>query len=166
MLMSIDIGFGACGWSVWEKGQIVANGLIVTQPGRRKRKSEDNVDRVAQISCALKDIIEQHKIKALVAELPGGSKSASALAKMTMATAVVATIAAILGLPVEWTTALEGKQAVCGKKNASKEEVCEAIKEKYPKVEFPVAKAKFEHIADSAAAYLAAKTTNIVRMYG
>ncbi len=167
MLLSIDIGFRSAGWSLWDKGRLVSHGLISTEPGRRKRKSEDNVDRVAQISCSLKDLIEKHRVRALVAELPnGGAKSARALSQMAMATATVAALAAVKNLPVEWVTALEGKKAACGKKDASKDEVCASVRKLHPKARFPAAKARFEHIADSCAAYMAARGSNVVRMFG
>jgi hypothetical protein len=53
-----------------------------------------------------------------------------------------------------------------GELNASKEEVQTAIRALYPKVKFPKASNSFEHIADSCAAYIAARASNVVRIFG
>jgi Holliday junction resolvasome RuvABC endonuclease subunit len=60
----------------------------------------------------------------------------------------------------------EVKKAVTGKLNAGKEEIQNAIRKLYPKAKLSAAKNSFEHIADSCAAYLAARSSNVVRMFG
>jgi len=166
MLLSLDVGFGATGWSIWHKGVIMENGTIKTKPGKKTRKSEDHADRAAQITLQLRDLIWGYKIKAIVAELPGGGKSGRAIAAMAMATGVVSAVAAALDLPVEWVTPKETKKAVTGDINASKQEVQKAIRRLCPKAKFPKSSTGFEHIADSCAAYFAARTSNVVRIFG
>jgi len=104
----------------------------------------------------LRDIITNYKVKAIVGELPsGGAQPAKAMSQMAMATAIVASVAALLDLPTEWTTPAETKLAACGYRSASKEDVMLAIREKFNEEHFPRPKNQFEHIADALAAYLA-----------
>ena len=167
MIISLDIGFRATGYSIWHKGMLLFHGIITTKPGKKTRKSEDYADRAAQIALQLRDLIRANKVKALVAELPnGGAKSARAISQMAMASGVVSAVAALLDLPIEWVTPGETKKAVTGNLNAGKKEIQDAIRKLYPKAKFPKASSSFEHIADSCGAYHAARTSNVVRIFG
>jgi hypothetical protein len=60
----------------------------------------------------------------------------------------------------------ETKKAITGNMHAGKDDIQKAIRQLYPKARFPKASASFEHISDSCAAYHAARTSNVVRMFG
>jgi len=167
-LLSLDVGFRATGWTVFESGKIRACGVILTDPATKKttRNSDDNAFRAARIALELKGICETYAVQGVVGEMPsGGAQSARAMAHMALATGCVAATFSILGLPVEWTTPNEVKIAVCGVRAASKDDIMTAIKKRFD-FDFPKSKVVFEHIADSCGAYLAMRNGNLVKLYG
>ena len=130
MLLALDVGFRFTGWSVFKDNQIHGYGLIQTEKSKSKmtRTSDDYAFRSAQIARRLKEIVEAHGVKGIVAELPsGGAQSAKAMVMMGMATAIVASVAAMLELPVEWASPGDVKMATVGRRSASKDEVIEAV---------------------------------------
>lgn len=186
MLLCLDMGFGKTGWSIFHGKRLIDCGCLITQKTKKKniRVSDDNADRSAQLAGALKSLVCDHNIEGVVAEIPsGGAKSARAMRDMGMCTAIVAATMQLLDLPIEYYTPREVKIAITGKANASKQEI---IDEAQASLEagavtknrttyyglttsegvrrFP--KGQFEHIADSVGTYYAARTGNMVRMFG
>jgi Holliday junction resolvasome RuvABC endonuclease subunit len=169
MLLSLDIGFRATGWTVFKGGQPQACGVIFTNPAKGKgvRTSDDNAARAAQIALGLTNVVKAHGVLGVVGEMPsGGAQSAKAMSQMALATGTVAATFAVLGLPVEWAQPQDVKLAVCGTRSATKDEIMETIRERFAPFTFPKTKAEFEHIADSCGAYLALASGNLVRMFG
>lgn len=171
-ILACDVGFRAFGWSVIKKGEVIDCGTIITEKSAKKttRTADDYYSRSTVIASALAEIIKRHDIKGIVGELPsGGAQSAKAMVMMNMATAVVASVAAILSIPCEWCSPAEVKIAVCGYRSATKHEIMTMIKNRFAgrgAELFPEQLGHFEHIADSVGAYLALSNGNIVRMFG
>jgi len=170
-LLSLDVGFKNLGYVVLEKGTVIACGTIISEKSQKKttRTSDDYYARSCKIAGDLKGVIEEYDIKGILGELPtGGAQSMKAAVMMCMATSIVASVATLLKIPCEWTTPNEVKLAVCGYRSATKDEIMETIKGKFPESAhlFPKAKTYFEHIADAIGAYMALKEGNLVRMYG
>jgi Holliday junction resolvasome RuvABC endonuclease subunit len=170
-IISLDVGFKTTGFAVWDKGNIVFCGTIITEKSQKKttRVADDYYERSSRLAYELNRLIDYYDIKGIVGELPsGGALSAKAAVMMNMATAVVASVATLRQLPCEWCTPNETKLAVCGYRSATKDEIMETVKKKFPESLhlFPSAKTYFEHIADAIGAYLALINGNIVRVYG
>lgn len=168
-ILALDVGFRGTGWTVWKGDAPVACGLIHTTPQAKKRKvrvADDNALRSAQIARELHDVIQAHGIAGVVGELPsGGAQSAKAASQMAMATAIVASVVELLGLPSDWATPTEVKVALCGSKTASKDDMMAEARRRYGNmVAFPKSKSVFEHIADSIGAYLALRDGNVIRV--
>lgn len=174
MLLSLDVGFASMGWAVFDRGEVISCGTIVTKKDGKKttRSSSDTFTRCVQIATQLKDIIHDHSIEGVIGELPsGGAQSANAMKQMGMATSIVASVCGILGLPFEEVTPNEVKIAVCGSRSATKEEIMSSIRRKFRSKGahlFPEAKCHFEHIADACGAYLHAQMSGylLVKMFG
>lgn len=92
-------------------------------------------------------------------EVPVGSQSARAMASYGVCIGVIAGVAETL--PVIQVTPTEVKVAGCGIKTATKEEMIEAMMQKYPAAPWPMRKfkgdmvpnaAECEHLADAVAA--------------
>lgn len=186
MLISLDMGFKNTGWSVFDKGKVIAVGVIVTEKSTKKniRVSDDYFNRASRLADELITLFIQHEPDGMIAELPsGGSQNARASHQMGIATGVLASLCANWTMPFEGATPQEVKLAATGMKKATKEEVMDAICKKFgwekeirngPKkvmVNFKLlgrsyGKGEFEHIADSIAVYLALKQNNLVKMYG
>jgi len=172
MILSLDVGFASCGWSVLKKGVVVDCGTIISEKSKKKstRTADDYYERSGRIASELKAIVERHGVQGIVGELPsGGAQSAKAMAMMNMATAIVASVAACLGIPCEWCTPNDVKLAVCAFRSATKDDMMSAIREKFKGKGdhlFASTKCGFEHVADSLGAYMALSGGNIVRIYG
>jgi Holliday junction resolvasome RuvABC endonuclease subunit len=169
MILSLDVGFRSMGWAIFNKGELFHCGVIKTSPAGKKanvRMSTQYFDQTAQITTGLTEIIWQHEIKAIIGELPhGGAQSAKASSQMNMATAIVSVITTIYQLPTEWASPQEVKLALVGKKNATKDEMINEARYRFPHFSFPKAKTRMEHIADAIGAFLALRHTNIVKMF-
>ena len=189
MILGVDTGFSNLGFSVFDRNlEIVDIGLIETSWSEKKmtRVSDDENFRVSQMSRQFADVLEKYKVKGVLGEAPAGSKSAKAMAQIKMGYALVCTVLAIKGIPVEWETPQSVKKAICGKKNASKAEIMAGVCQKYgweittkerevkgkkkPYLvycplgyEWPAE--RFEHVADSIAVMEALRYSNIVRSF-
>lgn len=170
-IMALDVGFRNTGVVIFDPvtDQPIACKTVRTKPSAKKlqvRKADDNSRRAQEMALELEEVIEQFNVKGVVGELPsGGSKSHSAATMMAAATAVVSAVIALKRLPNEWSTPSEGKTALCGNSQASKEEMMAEARRLYGSlIAFPKAKAEFEHQADAIGAYIAQKNGNIKRL--
>lgn len=168
-LLSLDVGFGHCGWVVFDEGAPIACGTIVTEKDKRKtvRQSDDNAYRAAVLALQLRDLVRCYSVTGIIGELPhGGALSAVAIKHMALATGIVAATAAVLDVPVEWTDPNSVKLAMCGMRSATKDEMMDAARKRYPDYPWPKQKGIFEHIADAVGVFLAMQGSNLIRMYG
>lgn len=169
MLLCLDIGFRNTGWVLFGKGSPRHWGCVRTAKTDRKiiRVSDDNAYCAQFIARALKGIVDDYGCDGVIGELPtSGSKGARPANQMGIALGVVASLVGVMSLPVEWVTPTDVKKAAVGKRNASKEEVMDAVRRKFPKCGFPKTKAEFEHIADACGAYLASEGSTLVKLFG
>lgn len=194
MIISLDIGFSNTGWSIFDKGGLLAVGIIQTKKTEKRmiRVSDDNIRRCVEIANELDILKQKYKLQGLLGELPSGSQNARAANQFGLIIGTVGVAAHFLGLPAEWCSQQEVKKAVSGNRFATKDEIMQAICEltgtkKTEKVisinkgkrsgkntikktyhllgkKFP--ESKFEHIADSIGVYMAMKTGNLVKMFG
>ena len=121
----------------------------------------------------LQDLDEEYVFDLVVAELPtGGAQNANAAESMAIAKTVVACLSTLWDIPLLSVTPSDVKIAGAGKKNASKTEVSNGVAELYPQLRrvYGSARAKsgwngkFEHVADSIAAFLAVQDDNIIKV--
>ncbi|OUN01377.1 MAG: hypothetical protein BAA04_07100 [Firmicutes bacterium ZCTH02-B6] len=171
-ILGIDPGFGAMGMAVVDVRQrtwaVVHSRAVRTQRSTRKttvRVADDDAERARQLAAALHEVIREYRPMGAIVELPnGGARGARAARALGIATGVVVAVLHVAGLPVEWVTPADVK-SVAGTRNASKADVQEAVRRllSWP-VGWPEEAWAQEHIADAAAAVLAAETGTLVRM--
>lgn len=126
--------------------------------------AQDDVQQCQNLFTGVMEFIRQVDPTALAVELPtAGAKGARANRGMGIATGMAASVAAVTGLPVIWIYPEDSKKLVGGKKNASKDDMMNAVRNTWPQVEWPKAKNQFEHIADAAAALLVARCSDIYK---
>jgi len=178
MLISIDVGFANCGWIVIHDGDVKDYGVIKTEKTQKKgtRVSDDHAFRSMVLAKGLEGIIQEYNIGGIIGELPsGGAQSARAMAFMMSGISVVATVACLFDLPVEWCTPNDVKKALAGDRKASKDKMMELasrrlgfemVNKRFTKMDHAFSKGEFEHIADAFGAYLALKNDNLVKMFG
>lgn len=98
----------------------------------------------------VKQILAEHKIDYLVAELPVGSQSARAMASYGICIGLIGAIARETCIPLLSVTPAQVKKVV-GEITTTKEEIIAFTKSKYPQITdwLPKAKSKQEHICDA-----------------
>lgn len=125
----------------------------------------DDVQQCQRLFAGVMDFITASDPGALVIELPtAGAKGARANRAMGIVTGMIGAISAATGLPSVWISPTDGKVAMCRKKTASKDEMMDAARALWPDAGWPATKGKFEHIADAAAALLAAKESDVYKL--
>lgn len=183
MILGIDPSLTSTGWCLMSKHNgewlVLKTGAIKTKRENKKRGiyvADDDTRRVRDIFRALTDLVIAHGIEVVVAEMPhGGAQSAVSAKGLAFATAIVACVVEAHSLALVAVTAQDSKKHLCGKRDASKIEMQQAIAKKYPALgtEYYSAQAKktgfrgeFEDIADSIAAVLCAEREPSVVMAG
>ncbi len=140
-----------------------------TKPSPKKRGirvADDDAERCQELARFLIDTIRTCRPAGAVVELPsGGSQGARANRAMGMATGVVVAVLEMAELPAEWVTPGDVKKAATDRRDASKEAVQEAVREAFDWGDCWPTKPKWaqEHVADAAAAVLAAEGGTLIR---
>ena len=184
MILSVDMGFSNYGLSIWKNNQPVKLALIQTKKDKTHRGlvSEDIIRRHKDMCNKLHEIIRRYRPQLLVGEMPTfGAQSSAAAVAMTIATITTLTLCEACQIKTLWHTPKEIKKHFIGDPNASKQEIMERVCQQYnwpiihkrikdPRLQngyriqpvyhigsTPIPAGKFEHIADSIAAYHTAK---------
>lgn len=127
------------------------------------RVADDDARRAGDLARWLRDRLGG--AMGVVAELPtGGAQGARATRSMGLSTGVVVATVALSGLPAEWTTPGDGKKAATGRRDGSKAEVQAAVFERFRWPPLGRHAWEREHVADAAAAVLAAWDGTLVSM--
>ena len=180
--MSVDMGFSNYAYTLWDGHKHVKSDLIQTRKKTDGRVSTDMIRRHEIISSGLSQVMKENRITLLIGEMPGfGAQSSSAAVAMTMASAITLTLCLENNIPTIWHTPREIKKCFTGNPDATKKEMMmEACKRHgwpitHKKVkDLKTLKGyredasyhvdskklpgnKFEHIADSVAAYYTAR---------
>jgi crossover junction endodeoxyribonuclease RuvC len=159
LVVGLDPGFASLGYAVVELlplpaagERVVDMGVIRTQKSDAKRNTlaaDDNIRRAREIFRELRDLIKRHATQgdhlvAVCAEAMSFPRNASAASKVALAWGVVAAILERAGLPLAQASPQQVKKAVCGRKDASKEDIQAALISKY---QFdPKAMSGMEHV--------------------
>jgi len=132
------------------------------------RKNSEDLDRAATLHDGVTELVKGRVIAFV--EVPVGSQSARAMVSYGVSLGVLAAVRA--RLPMIQVTPTEVKLAGCGIKTATKEEMIEAMVDKYPNAPWPMQvvkgvrkpiASKCEHIADALAAIEAGIKTDEFR---
>ena len=175
LIVGLDLGFRHTGVvaarpSPFGVGYDIVDFLCInTQPEHKKRGtyvSHDDIRSCQEMTRDLGAFINKvGKVSCIIAEMPpGGGKGARAVRAMGIATGMLAAIVEMQGYPAHWVMPDESKKLVGGKKNASKEEMMDAVRGMFPDVVWPKAKCTFEHIADAVAALIVGKRCDIYKL--
>lgn len=167
-ILAVDAGFQALGLVVVE-GERVQFALAVrterTAKKRGVRVADDDAERCALLARSLAEVIAAHHPVAAVVELPtGGAQGARANRAMGMATGVVVAMLEQHRLPAEWVTPADVKKAATGRRDGSKDDVQRAVCDRLAWGDhWPRHAWAQEHVADAAAAFLAAQHGTLLR---
>lgn len=180
-VLGLDPGFASVGYAVVritrDSEQPVKLGIIRTEKSSGKRNvraSDDNLERAKEIAAELQAIVRQYDVKLICAETMSYPRNAAAAAKMAMCWGVLAALAHQHSIPVAQATPQEVKKALCHKKDASKEEVQEAVRRVFtgffseevkPGVPLPLSnipKSLWEHPCDALATVVACRESEVL----
>jgi len=138
-VLGIDPGFASVGYAVVvltpTKELVAEVGLLRTEPSAKKRKvlvADDNFRRSQEIARDLRHLVRDHQIQLICAESMSFPRNASSAAKVALCWGVLASLSHQLGLALLQASPQEVKKRVCGKRDASKEEVQEALTLRFP----------------------------------
>lgn len=141
--IGLDPGFASFGVAVVELEQEtdrpISMQVIRTAKANKKLKMlavEDNFVRAQLIADELSKIILAHDVVALGAESMSFPRNASSSAKVGMTWGIIATLAARHNLPVFQCSPQQLKDKIAGSKKASKDDVANALRQRYPDADF------------------------------
>ena len=175
-ILALDVGFAHTGYVVarqeiwpWDGDwAFLEIGCIETEQSAKKREvraADDRARRAAEMYRGIVNVARRHGVVAVLVELPhGGAQSARAASAMAAAAAIAACAVEALGVFHEWYTPDAVKVAACGRKNASKDEVMDAARKRWPDAPWPTTKGRLEHAADAAFVLRAAEGGVAVRL--
>lgn len=180
--LNIDPGFSWLGWSVCDltktNERVIKLGLIRTEKSDKKtnvRAADDNFRRAQYIHNRLWGCIDIHRPSVICFEAYSPVRNSGVAAKLGHAYGVIAAIASEHHIPVVAISPQGIKKAMCGKANASKEEVTKACIDRYwrknHKVmqsfmdEFERNKANHNHAWDSLGAMVATLDSEVVKAF-
>lgn len=186
-ILGLDPGFANVGFAVYrvelaqgtqpERQVVERAGLIWTEKSDKKRNVlavDDNTRRTREISKALASLISSNDIQAICAEAMSFPRHASNAAKMAMTWGVIISLAEGRRIPIVQPSPQEIKLALCKRKDASKQDIREAIEAKFG-MELAskmadhnglklTAKADFDHPFDAIASVLTGLESEVLRM--
>ena len=155
VVLSNDPSFRGWGWVIMQGDRVLDAGCIKTEAKDKKlriRKGDDDVRRAHEIVDILLSAIETYRVSFIVTELPHGSQVAAGAKVIGVVIGMLVATSKTLNIPVEWYGEGDAKKALLGKTSATKQEVINAITEKY-NVPWSGVKYKDEAIADAMAIY-------------
>ena len=177
LVLGMDPGFASFGWAImdlprsWEV--VCGVGVIRTAPAKKRlrvRATDDNLTRAGFIARHLREICHQDSPALICTEAFSQPRSATVAAKVAMSYGVIAGLAQSLGIPLLQVTPQEIKQSVCGRVAASKADVRDAIRARYPghtaldEFEAAYPEGQYEHGYDAVAAIVACLDSDMARL--
>lgn len=170
-VLGIDGGFASIGVSIIElladSEALRLSRVIRTEKSDKKREvrqSDDNMRRAGLIARDLAAIIRTYKPEAICIEAMSFPRSSSVAAKMALTFGIVAALAEGYDLPIIQASPQDVKLAMCGRKNASKDEICAEVETRFPEIAWPAQKGLWEHAADAVAVVVACLDSNALKM--
>jgi crossover junction endodeoxyribonuclease RuvC len=174
LVLGLDPGFASLGHTLVEldreRATIKAVGVFRTAKLSTKQHvlaADDNLRRARDISAFLTTLCGRWDPKAICAESMSFPRNASAAAKVAMAWGTIAACSDRLGIPVVQASPQHVKLAVCGRKDASKEDVQAALRQRFPELPGFLDKTptgQLEHPYDAVGAVVACMDSEVLRL--
>ena len=176
--LTLDPGFAALGWGVVQRQRdvdtVVEMGVVKTQKAKKKQRilaNEDNFMRGRQAAEKIVTLVRYYNVDLLTFESLSMPMKASKsnLVKIGTPYGMLIMLSVMRDLAVVMSTPQHIKKTICGRINASKEEVRDAMLVMFGKhpgvIAFmkEVALGSQEHGFDSLAAYVAAEDSDVMK---
>lgn len=137
-----------------------------TEPSAKKRDvraSEDLVRRCRELAVALERAIAEWHPAVACAETMSWPRDQKAATRVALAWGIIAAVLERHGIPLVQASPQEVKKALCGRKDASKDDVQLAVENAVEAVTWPAQKTLHEHAADAIAVVLACRDSELLR---
>lgn len=171
IVLGIDPGFALLGMAAVDvtpdHERVVATAVLRTEKSARKldvRASDDNVRRGLELARGLCIFCSTHRPVAFACEAQSWPRNAGSSAKVGLAWGVVIGVAYRFQVPIVQASPQQIKKVLCGRKDASKEDVIAAVEDRFPGVEWPSPASVVEHAADAVGAVLACTDSPTIQM--
>lgn len=167
--LGLDPGFASLGLAAVELGDVVQvprAWVERTEPSAKKRdvrQSEDLVRRCREITGCLERAIAEWHPAVACAETMSWPRDMKAATRIALAWGVVAAVLERHGIPLVQASPQEVKKHLCGRKDASKDDVMLAVEARVESVTWPPQKTLVEHAADAVAVVLTCADSDVVR---
>lgn len=176
-ILAIDGGKASTGVAVLEltrdapAGRVLLVEVIRTKKSARKRNirvADDDSDRARQVFRRLLELARAHRPAVIGVEavaLPFGRVRSSVVSGLGRARGLVDALAVVADCGLVEPTPQEVKKVICGRRDASKDDVLEAAKRRFPELAelLPPQKTLLEHAADAVAVGVVALGSDLVR---
>jgi Holliday junction resolvasome RuvABC endonuclease subunit len=173
-LLGLDPGFASLGYAILaveRQPRVLLFGAFETAKTAKKHKVlavEDNVWRAMKIAKMLRYLATcAPRTVALCCEAMSFPRNASVAAKMAMSWGCIASLSEAAAIPVLQASPQRVKEAVCGVKTATKEEVQSACLRLYPEIgamREATARTAWEHPHDALACAHLMLESDVVKM--
>lgn len=142
-------------------------GVFVTEKSRNKvLVAEDNMRRAQELAEYFRDICEEYQPVAICTEGMSFPQNSGAATKIALSWGVVAAVAEANHLPIVQTSPQALKKKLCGRRNATKKDVEDAVMMIWPwtAVSDFQPKGLREHVVDAYASVICAADSEIMKM--
>ena len=172
VLLGLDPGFASVGLVALDldADRVVRFDVFRTSKDDRKGRTlavEDNVRRAREIAAWLSRAVAELEPIAIAAEAMSFPRSSSVAAKVAITWGIIAALAERHELAIVQATPQEVKRSLCGRKDASKDDVADALRRRWPELEVledAIPRSQREHPFDALAAAAVALTSDVVRL--
>jgi Holliday junction resolvasome RuvABC endonuclease subunit len=180
LILGVDPGFARTGYAVValesaEKEQVLEMGVIRTDKATGLvRSADDNVRRARELATRFFELTGKYvwngevtPIRAICAESMSYPRNSSAAAKMAMCWGVLSAVSYKNDIPIVCADPQGLKRKLVGKRNASKDEVEDAVKRRYGNLDSVVAAvipSWRNHAYDALAAVMACLDSEVIRI--
>lgn len=171
IVLGIDGGFASLGLALVElhpTAEVLRDAWVVrTEKSAAKlgvRSADDTARRAREIAHHVGLAIVTHQPVAIAVESPSWPRNAGVAAKMGVAFGVLFALAERHQLPLVMASPQAVKQALCGSKTASKDEVIAEVERRFPNITWPSQTKSWEHAADAVGVVVACLDSDALRM--
>lgn len=171
IVLGIDSGLASCGVALVRlqpaSEELVGVHVFTSKPSQRKlevRSADDTGRRARELAAFLELQFDNPEPVALALEAPSWPRNAGCAAKLGVAFGVAFALAELHRIPVVMASPQDVKQAVCGSKVATKDDVIAAVETRFPSILWPPQTTLWEHAADAVAVVLACLDAEVIRM--
>lgn len=168
-VLGIDPGFASCGYALIHVGTtgetVVELGVLRTEKSAAKRQvlaTDDNVRRTRELARPLTELVQRADV--VCAESMSFPRNASAAGKMCLCWGLLVGLVFARDLPLLEASPQEIKKRICGRRDASKEELERELVRRYEPLPPEVPASLREHAYDALGAAVACLDSDVIRL--